>query len=95
MRSPALPLVSAGGTGDEPQKIEVEARPQNAVGAPERGCHRRRSDHGGVETVVMESTSVYWIPVFELLDARGFTVCLVNARDAKHVPGRKTDVSDA
>jgi transposase len=49
----------------------------------------------GVETVVMESTSVYWIPVFELLDARGFTVCLVNARDAKHVPGRKTDVSDA
>ena len=38
----------------------------------------------GVETVVMESTSVYWIPVFELLDARGFTVLLVNARDAKH-----------
>lgn len=34
----------------------------------------------GVETVVMESTSVYWIPIFELLDARGFTVFLVNAR---------------
>ena len=49
----------------------------------------------GVETVVMESTSVYWIPIFELLDARSFTVFLVNARDAKHVPGRKTDVSDA
>src|ERR1700752_3793695 len=49
----------------------------------------------GVETVVMESTSVYWIPIFELLDARGFAVLLVNARDAKHVPGRKTDVSDA
>jgi len=48
-----------------------------------------------VETVVMESTSVYWIPIFELLDARGFNVFLVNARDAKHVPGRKTDVSDA
>nr|WP_246660731.1 transposase [Tardiphaga sp. vice154] len=43
----------------------------------------------------MESTSVYWIQLFELLDARGFTVLLVNARDAKHVPGRKTDVSDA
>ena len=41
----------------------------------------------GVETVVMESTSVYWIPIFELLDAHGFTVLLVNARDAKHVPG--------
>jgi transposase len=49
----------------------------------------------GVETVVMESTSVYWIPIFDLLDAHGFTVFLVNARDAKHVPGRKTDVSDA
>lgn len=49
----------------------------------------------GVETVVMESTSVYWIAIFELLDARGFAVSLVNARDAKHVPGRKTDVSDA
>lgn len=49
----------------------------------------------GVETVVMESTSVYWIPIFELFDARGFAVFLVNARDAKHVPGRKTDVSDA
>jgi transposase len=34
-------------------------------------------------------------PIFELLDARGFAVFLVNARDAKHVPGRKTDVSDA
>ena len=43
----------------------------------------------GVETVVMELTSVYWIPIFELLDARGFTVFLVNARDAKHVPGAR------
>jgi len=34
----------------------------------------------------MESTSVYWIPIFELLDERGFEVILVNARDAKHVP---------
>ena len=49
----------------------------------------------GVETVVMESTGVYWIPIFELLDTRGFAVFVVNARDAKHVPGRKTDVSDA
>src|SRR5258705_6222488 len=48
----------------------------------------------GVKTVVMESTGVYWIPIFELLDERGVEVFLVNARDAKHVPGRKT-VSDA
>jgi transposase len=49
----------------------------------------------GVTTVVMESTSVYWIPIYELLEERGLEVFLVNARDAKHVPGRKTDVSDA
>src|SRR2546430_15191013 len=49
----------------------------------------------GITTVAMESTSVYWIPVFEILEARGFEVMLVNARDVKHVPGRKTDVQDA
>jgi transposase len=49
----------------------------------------------GVRTVAMESTGVYWIPVYEILEQRGFEVVLVNARDAKHVPGRKTDVSDA
>jgi transposase len=49
----------------------------------------------GVRTVAMESTGVYWIPVFEILDQRGFDVIVVNARDAKHVPGRKTDISDA
>ena len=49
----------------------------------------------GIRTVVMESTGVYWIPVFEILEQRGFEVMVVNARDAKHVPGRKTDVSDA
>ena len=49
----------------------------------------------GIRTVVMESTGIYWIPVFEILEQRGFEVMVVNARDAKHVPGRKTDVSDA
>jgi transposase len=49
----------------------------------------------GITTIAMESTGVYWIPVFEILQQRGFEVMVVNARDAKHVPGRKTDVSDA
>lgn len=49
----------------------------------------------GVTSVAMESTGVYWIPAFEILEARGFEVILVNARYAKNVPGRKTDVSDA
>ncbi len=49
----------------------------------------------GITTIAMESTGVYWIPVFEILEARGFEVLLVNARDVKNVPGRKTDVNDA
>ena len=49
----------------------------------------------GITTIAMESTGVYWIPVFEILEARGFEVLLVNARDVKHVPGRKSDVNDA
>lgn len=49
----------------------------------------------GITTVAMESTSVYWIPVYEILEDRGFEVLLVNARGVKHVPGRKTDVNDA
>lgn len=48
----------------------------------------------GVETVAMESTGVYWIPLFQILEARGFEVCLVNARYFQNVPGRRTDVSD-
>jgi transposase len=48
----------------------------------------------GVDTVAMESTSVYWIPVFEILEARGFKVYLVNARHIKNVPGRKSDYAD-
>jgi hypothetical protein len=47
-----------------------------------------------IETVAMESTGVYWIPFFQILEARGFTVLLVNARHVKNVPGRKSDVSD-
>lgn len=49
----------------------------------------------GITTVAMESTGIYWIPLFEILEARGLEVLLVNARDVKQVPGRKTDVNDA
>ena len=47
-----------------------------------------------VDTVAMESTGVYWIPLFELLESRGFKVLLVNARHVKNVSGRKSDVLD-
>src|ERR1700680_4209463 len=48
----------------------------------------------GVKTVAMEATGVYWIPLYEILEASGFDVVLVNARHVKNVPGRKSDVLD-
>lgn len=48
----------------------------------------------GVTSVAMESTGVYWIPLFQILEAAGIEVCLVNARHCKNLPGRKTDVQD-
>ena len=48
----------------------------------------------GVTTVAMESTGIYWIPVFEILESHGLEVKLVNARHVKNVPGRKSDVLD-
>jgi transposase len=48
----------------------------------------------GVETVAMESTGVYWVPLYDILEEGGFEVYLVNARHLKNVTGRKTDVSD-
>ena len=48
----------------------------------------------GVTSVAMESTGVYWIPLFQILEAAGLEVCLVNARHCKNLPGRKTDVQD-
>lgn len=47
-----------------------------------------------ITTVAMEATGVYWIPLFQILEDRGFEVCLVNARHVKNVPGRKSDVQD-
>ena len=80
------------------------------VAVPEGRCEQPVSEFGsftadlyrmadwlegcGVETVAMESTGVYWIPLFGILEARGFQVLLVDPRRIKNVPGRKSDVLD-
>ena len=48
----------------------------------------------GVESVAMESTSVYWVPVAELLEGRGIETVPVDTREVRMVPGRKSDVKD-
>ncbi len=49
----------------------------------------------GVKTVVMQSTGVYWIPVYDVLEQYGFDVWLVNARETRNLPGRKSDVQES
>ena len=49
----------------------------------------------GVQTVAMQSTGVYWIPLYDILEDHGIEVYLVNARDTKNLPGRKTDVQES
>src|SRR5580692_103541 len=58
----------------------------HAAAAWLKACH--------IESVAMESAGVYWIPFFQILEAQGFKVFLVNAHHVKNVPGRKSDVSD-
>jgi transposase len=48
----------------------------------------------GAQRIAMESTGVYWIPLWQILSDAGFDVCLVNARHFKNVPGKKTDLED-
>ncbi len=49
----------------------------------------------GVKTIAMQSTGVYWIPLYDILEERGFEVFLVNARHTKNLPGRKSDVQES
>lgn len=101
----ALPVIHRHAAGlDVGSTFHVVAVPEDADDDPVRtfksftGDLHRLADwlaQVGITTIAMESTSVYWIPVYEILEARGFEVVLVNARDAKNVPGRKTDVNDA
>lgn len=100
-----LSTINVGAAGlDVGAKFHVVAVPPDRADEPVRtfgsftGDLRRLADwlkEVGVTTIAMESTGVYWIPVFELLESRGFEVLLVNARFVKNVPGRKTDVNDA
>jgi transposase len=79
------------------------AVPRHATGDPVREFGAMTDDLNamadwllacGVDTVALESTGVYWIPVYEVLEQRGLKVWLVDARQMKYVPGRKSDIQD-
>lgn len=75
---------------------ERDEQPVRSFGAFTQDLHRLAQWllQCGIKTVAMESTGVYWIPLYQILESYGLAVKLVNARHVKHVPGRKTDVQD-
>jgi transposase len=100
-----LPVVNARAAGiDIGSRIQVAAVPPELSDNPVQTFQSFTADiermadwlvSSGVTTVAMESTGVYWIPVYEILEDRGLVVVLANARDCKSVPDRKSDVNDA
>jgi transposase len=76
--------------------IDRDAQPVRHFGAFTKDLHSLAQwlKQCGIKTVAMESTGVYWIPLYQILESYGVKVKLVNARHVKHVPGRKTDVQD-
>ncbi|WP_428510437.1 IS110 family transposase [Roseateles sp.] len=100
-----LPIINSRAAGiDIGSRIQVAAVPPELCDAPVQTFQSFTADIErmadwlvslGITTVAMESTGVYWIPVYEILEDRGLTAVLVNARDCKAVPGRKSDVNDA
>jgi len=102
---PGLPIVHEHAAGiDVGSRFHVVAVAADAAPEPVQTFQAFTADlnrmadwliRAGVSTVAMESTGVYWVPVYEILEERGLDVVLVNARDSRTVPGRKTDVNDA
>jgi len=100
-----LPVVHARAAGiDIGSRFHVVAVAPNLTDEPVRTFQAFTADLGrmadwlvalGITTVAMESTGVYWVPAFEVLESRGLDVILANAREARAVPGRKSDVNDA
>ena len=74
-----------------------DAEPVRVIGCFTTDLHRMAEwlKQCGVKTVVMQSTGVYWIPVYDVLEQYGFEVWLVNAKETKNLPGRKSDVQES
>ena len=100
-----LPIINARAAAiDIGSRFHVVAVPIDACDEPVQTFQAFTSDLQrmadwlktlGITTVAMESTGVYWVPVYEVLEAVGLEVVLANAREARAVPGRKSDVNDA
>lgn len=95
--------VNAAGIDISPKEMQVcvpsdrDAHSNRTFGAYTQDLHEISSwlKKCGIDSVVMESTGIYWLPLFRVLKEDGFDVLLVNPRDAKNYAGKKTDEADA
>ena len=104
-KSGGLPIVNEKAAGiDIGSRFHVVAVPPDFCEEPVRTFQAFTADLEcmadwlkclGITTVAMESTGVYWIPAYEILESRGIAVVVANARASRVVPGRKSDVNDA
>ena len=102
--SPAFPLINPNAAGiDLGSRSHYVAVPDDRDDRAVRqfGCYTAQLQDMaewlkscGIETIAMEATGVYWVPVFEILESHGFEVLLVDARQVKNLKGRKSDVID-
>lgn len=103
-RKRSLPLINPNAAGIDvgarahyvAVPVDRDEQPVRCFGAFTEDLHALAKwlKQCGVQTVAMESTGVYWIPLYQILQDYGLVVKLVNARAVKHVPGRKSDVCD-
>jgi transposase len=79
-----------------PPDLEVEGRPVRSFKTYTQDLNRLADwlEKCGIETVVLQSTGVYWMALYDLLEQRGFKVWVVNAQHTKNLPGRKSDVQE-
>lgn len=90
------PLAAFVDVGSEQMYVSIAGGPPEVFGAVTSELHRLRDwlRERGVQSVAMEATGVYWLPLYGVLEAAGFEVVMVNGKHTRNLPGRKTDMKD-
>jgi transposase len=90
------PLAAFVDVGSEQMHVSIAGGPPEVFGATTGELHRLRDwfKERGVRSVAMEATGVYWLPLYGVLEAAGLQVIMVNGKQTRNVPGRKTDMQD-
>ena len=97
---PSLPVLDPRAAfvdvGSEQMHVSIAGGPPQVFGTVTSQLHRLRDwlKAEGVRSVAMEATGVYWLPLYGVLEDAGFEVVMVNGRQTRNLPGRKTDMQD-